>query len=86
LRLYAPTQFFQHDVIWGGDDNAAKTSNNSNLPIVKLGFELLSIGDGKIHMAKEPFFLDLELANVKGHALRKAGHPSAAYPYFLQPT
>jgi len=33
---------------------------------VKLAFELLAVGDGKVHVAKQPHYMDLELASAPG--------------------
>jgi hypothetical protein len=38
------------------------------VPTVKMSFEILSRGDGKVFMAKKPHFMDLELARSDGQA------------------
>jgi hypothetical protein len=56
LGTASKQKFFQHEVAWGGDNSPAVSVHNAHCPTVKLGFELLSVGDGKVHMAKQPHF------------------------------
>jgi hypothetical protein len=56
-RYFSET--FSFGMIEGQDKNITPT------PTVKLSFELLSIGDGKVHVPKQPYFMDLELARAQ---------------------
>ena len=56
-RYFSET--FSFGMIEGQDKNTTPT------PTVKLSFELLSIGDGKVHVPKQPYFMDLELARAQ---------------------
>ena len=61
---YSGQKFFNETISFGmlqGPDR-----NSKSVPTVKLAFELLAVGDGKVHVAKQPHYMDLELASAPG--------------------
>ena len=61
---YSGQKFFNETVSFGMLQGIEK--NHTAVPTVKMAFELLSVGDGKIHEAKQPHFVHLELAQAGG--------------------
>ena len=68
---YSGQKFFNETISFGmlqGPDR-----NSKSVPTVKLAFELLAVGDGKVHVAKQPHYMDLELASAPGVGIHPLG-------------
>jgi len=68
---YSGQKYFNQTIYFGELDFPGKTK--APVPTVKMAFELVSVGDGKVHLAKQPHFMDLELARGDGAGVRS--HP-----------
>ena len=68
---YSGQKFFNETISFGMLQGKAK--NHTAVPVVKVAFELLSSGDGKLFQAKKPHFMDLEIARADGGA--HVAHP-----------
>ena len=69
---YSGQKFFNDTIVFGALQGPGK--NHNAVPTVKMAFELLSVGDGKIFIHNSPFcpkYMDLELASTPG----SHGHP-----------
>ena len=69
---YSGQKFFNETISFGMLAGEAK--NHTSVPTVKMAFELLSVGDGKIHEAKQPHFMQLELAQAGAGGMMQS-HP-----------
>jgi len=72
---YSGQKFFYQTVSFGMFNLPGLASSNTPVPTVKMAFELLSVGDGRLHIAKKPRFMDLELAITGG---KMQSHPLEA--------
>jgi hypothetical protein len=64
---YSGQKFYKETIVFGALQGPGKNTNV--VPTVKMSFELLSVGDGKIFVNSSPFcpkYLDLELASTQG--------------------
>jgi len=68
---YSGQKFFNETISFGMLQGMDK--NHTAVPTIKMAFELLSVGDGKIHEGKHPHFVQLELAQAGGGMHQ--GHP-----------
>jgi hypothetical protein len=71
---YSGQKFYNETIVFGALQGPGR--NHNPVPTVKISFELLSVGDGKIFINNSPFcpkYLDLELASTPG----RHGHPLA---------
>jgi hypothetical protein len=71
---YSGQRFFNETVSFGMLQGIDK--NTKSVPVVKLAFELLAVGDGRVHVPKQPHYMDLELAGAGSFGV--AAHPLGA--------